>query len=258
MAVNRRRMSGALAPKGEPGSETRRCEDGTLFYTGSDKDNKLRELAEQANQHHREVKMAWRGALEHAKQAGDALLEARRITGRRGKWGRWVRSNFEASMETARIYQRIARNWNHPLVKKAKAAGITVDSIATFLKIIRGKKLPVVRVKQDELGPYLEYSEKDKADMARRIIREQFAQRLRELQPDELFLLETEFEREWESLYGHLRDTMCLLYETEYYREHDRQWFEEQEQEKREVRQKIAQALNQAKRKREEKRLQSL
>jgi len=140
---------------------------------------------------------------------------------------------------------------------KAKAAGITIDSIATFLKIIRGKKLPVVRVKEDELGTYLEYSEEDKASITRQIIREQFAERLRELQPDELFLLETEFEREWDSLYDHLRDTMCLLYETEYYREHDRQWFEEQEQEKREVRQKAQQALTQGKRKREKKRLQS-
>ncbi len=118
--VNRRRMSGALGPRGEPGSQTRRCEDGTLFYSGFDKDRKLRELAEQANQHLRESKMAWRGALEHAKQAGDALLEARRITGKYGKWGRWVRNNFDGSMETARVYMRIARNWNHPLVKKAR------------------------------------------------------------------------------------------------------------------------------------------
>ncbi len=76
------------------------------------------ELAAVANGHHREYRGAMRKAIVyHARLAGEAL---RRVKERfrklkclkNGIWARWRKKNFKGSAETARLYVRIAENWD--------------------------------------------------------------------------------------------------------------------------------------------------
>lgn len=71
----------------------------------------LTTLADRANEEHRAAEAAMNEALHHARNAGEALNEAKEQTPH-GSWGDWVRDNFEGSARTARLYQRIARNWS--------------------------------------------------------------------------------------------------------------------------------------------------
>jgi hypothetical protein len=48
-----------------------------------------------------------RAGLEHYRQAGEMLLEAREQVAP-FKWGKWLSKNFELSRETARVYMRYA------------------------------------------------------------------------------------------------------------------------------------------------------
>ena len=75
------------------------------------KQSRLREYAEQANENHRAVMEADASALQHARAAGEALLQAKRIGGH-GKWLTWLEENFDASPKTATEYMRLAREWD--------------------------------------------------------------------------------------------------------------------------------------------------
>lgn len=71
----------------------------------------LTTLADRANEEHRAAEAAMTEALVHARNAGEALNGAKDRTPH-GSWGDWVREHFEGSERTARLYQRIARNWS--------------------------------------------------------------------------------------------------------------------------------------------------
>lgn len=47
---------------------------------------------------------------QRLKVAGEALLELKRRVGHK-HWGKWLKENFNRSEESARLYMRIARNW---------------------------------------------------------------------------------------------------------------------------------------------------
>lgn len=67
-------------------------------------------LASDANEHHRAAEDAARSALMHAREAGEALNEAKARV-EHGEWTPWIREHFEATPQTARTYMRIARRW---------------------------------------------------------------------------------------------------------------------------------------------------
>lgn len=202
------------------------------FYRGLEKLERLAQLAKEANMQHHQARMAWRGALEHARQAGEALDEAYRILGRRKKWGRWRRENFDGSAETARVYRRIAREWNHPRLVQARENGIELDSISTVLKVLRGKKLPDGTAKPADVV----------LDEKRMAIRRQFAAELRNLDGVEVSVFHNATWELLQSLLGEVRHAVCVATECNYYDTEEEAI--RREDEKREVRGRISRALN--------------
>lgn len=130
---------------------------------------KLKQIAVIANDFHIKSARAYRKGLRFAKRAGDALCEAKKLQRKRGTWQTWLDDNFKGSRETARIYMRLAKNWNNPEIKKARKDG-TIQSLATFLSFTR----------KSELGPTNpEGSVASEADVLRQEIREVIGKRLR-------------------------------------------------------------------------------
>jgi hypothetical protein len=143
---------------------------------------KLSQLAETANANHRAVGRVWLQALNYAKVAGDALNEARPILGGRGRWGKWVRSQFDGSWRTARVYMRVSKKWNDPRMETARAGGMEPESIQAFLDIVRGKspRRTILTAR----------SQKERREIGResdiRDLQRQFSMMLRGLHPTEL------------------------------------------------------------------------
>ncbi|MGH7134212.1 MAG: hypothetical protein ACREHD_00645, partial [Pirellulales bacterium] len=61
-----------------------------------DRDHDLARLADCANEAHSKVVGAMQQAVLHALEAGQALLEAKRLC-RKGAWTAWLTDNFRAS-----------------------------------------------------------------------------------------------------------------------------------------------------------------
>ena len=115
-------------------------------------ETKLEQLAIEANLHHLESRRAINAGLHHARKAGDALIAAKRALGvglsrkerkvfgkTRGRYGRWLKKTFRGSKELARIYVRIAKHWNDPVILNARVKGLEVGTISQFLTLIRKK-----------------------------------------------------------------------------------------------------------------------
>ncbi|HVA44916.1 MAG TPA: DUF3102 domain-containing protein [Pirellulales bacterium] len=71
--------------------------------------NTLALLAKSANQSHRWSVAAAGAAMAHVVAAGNALVRARDLC-EQGGWLRWLRTDFEGSVHTARRYMRVARH----------------------------------------------------------------------------------------------------------------------------------------------------
>ncbi len=67
----------------------------------------LAELAGRINAEHHQVETALRAGLQHAKNAGDLLTEAKRQC-RHGEWLKWLGANVRFTDRTARRYMTIA------------------------------------------------------------------------------------------------------------------------------------------------------
>src|SRR5262249_1510016 len=67
-------------------------------------------LSARANDQHWKYHHGHRAALSHAKESGQALIEAKQLAGH-GNWYKWLASNFDASVDTAEDYMRVARHW---------------------------------------------------------------------------------------------------------------------------------------------------
>ena len=218
--------------------------------TGAALGSRLKTLADEANKHHSEVRAHWMGMLDHARQAGEALIEAKRRLGHKSKWSKWRRERFEGSKETACNYMRVAREWNDPRIQQARADGVAIDSINKFLKFLRGDS-------PDDDNKTPSKRELQIAE-ARDQLRQEFSARINKLDYLELKVLLENFEsRSWPKLHEDLRTTVCQVTEMEYYDERAAEkpsgFFDYDEEvgriakkrkEKKVVRQKATQALN--------------
>ena len=98
---------------------------------------RMNELAGMIHEEHVKVNAAWRSALEHARNAGEWLIEAKWRKGHRSKWGRWKRrlaKEYGIAERTMSQYMQIARHWEHRRIKAARAEGFTIESIGTFVQ----------------------------------------------------------------------------------------------------------------------------
>lgn len=162
---------------------------------GSKLAERLAQLANEANTHHRLFQEQWRGMLLHAKQAGEALIEAKRRLGHRKKWSLWRQNNFKGSAEKARVYARIRREWDDPRIQQARSDGIEINSIKKFLAVLKGYSNTRMNVEQKERTE-------------RYNVRRAFNVRLNELTSDELEVLAGDGSDTFDGLWDRLRATL--------------------------------------------------
>jgi hypothetical protein len=181
---------------------------------------RLNKLSKSANSHHRQANEACQGMLEHARQAGEALLEARRRCGHRTKWIKWRRGHFKGSKETSCHYMKVAREWENPAIVDAQEAGIPIDSINRFLKLLRGQ--PLTKKSKDKSPS------DEQRDELRNALRREFAGKLQELSDLELETLADSnwqgmytFDRLWDKMHERLQTAVAVLYGEVLYVEND-------------------------------------
>lgn len=71
----------------------------------------LAELAGRINAEHHHVETALRAGLEHAKRAGDLLIDAKKQC-KHGQWLPWLKANVRFTDRTARRYMELASRWD--------------------------------------------------------------------------------------------------------------------------------------------------
>ncbi len=81
-------------------------------------------LARSINEAHEAVEAAAKMSLEKARDAGEALLRAKKAVGH-GKWLRWLDKNVAFAARTARVYMRVADGWGQIEAKMASDANLT-------------------------------------------------------------------------------------------------------------------------------------
>jgi hypothetical protein len=103
----------------------------------TDEQGQLGELAAIARTEHLAVGQALGNALQHAMNAGDALLALRKLVSA-GLWEKYIRTFTGISERTARVYQRVAKA--RPQLERQSSAGPL--SIAEALKLLQEPKQP--------------------------------------------------------------------------------------------------------------------
>jgi hypothetical protein len=71
---------------------------------------KRNDLADRINAAHRLAAAAASAAIEHAREAGRLLIEAKAQCDH-GNWLTWLKDHFEGSARTAQAYMRVAERW---------------------------------------------------------------------------------------------------------------------------------------------------
>jgi hypothetical protein len=78
---------------------------------------KLSTLASRINKEHALAEQHAKTALEHVRNAGTLLLEAKGLC-KHGEWLTWLEANFDSTRQTAANYMRLAERWEELNVKR--------------------------------------------------------------------------------------------------------------------------------------------
>ncbi len=89
----------------------------------------LATLASQINDHHDRATRHATSALEHARQAGELLQQAKQQVGH-GEWLPWLSANCRVSPRQAQRYLKVANNWQ-AIAKNDAASYLTIDDAIT-------------------------------------------------------------------------------------------------------------------------------
>lgn len=184
--------------------------EGKSRLTGEKLTKRMEELGGLISAEHIEAQAAYRGTLEHARNAGEWLIEAKWRKGHRRKWGEWKRQFSQDSNIAERTmsqYMRIARHWEAPEIVEARGRGFEIESISTFLRVMRGGT-PAMRTNPEG------YTD---AAVRRRTVRERFAKYLRTLDKFEAEVLEWTIDEVLEAFNKDLRMRVCGSYGGPYY-----------------------------------------
>jgi hypothetical protein len=92
----------------------------------------LSKLAERINAEHRQAHAALCVGLEHAKNAGALLLEAKEQC-EHGQWLPWLEANVCFSIRTAQAYMRVAERWPELEAKAQGLAHLTFEQALDYL-----------------------------------------------------------------------------------------------------------------------------
>lgn len=189
------------------------------FLKGEALSRQLEKCREVANDNHYECQTVFGHALRHAQAAGEALNEAKRLLGKRGKWTAFRTNCFVGSASTARNYMRVAKFWEDARVEKARAEGFTVNSIATFLAVISengpGSELKIPSKTADEEGRELTLA----------CLRRDFAEKIKTLTDHELNIMaDAGMGYFWQGIKQDVRFQVCCEAEDDCYGEIEAKW----------------------------------
>lgn len=206
--------------------------------TGEELSERLKVLAIGIEIHNNAAAKFLAGWVNHAREAGNELLEAKRRLGHKTKWSKWRYRNLIdpgiMSKSTSLIYMKIACNWDDVRLVEARQKGVQLESIRAVLRVLNGEAPPAPDARDSRPGEtedeywdrraVYDASEegrkrrrKERAEVMRKQIRREFATRVRELDDDELRVLFEIFEpSSWDKLYADLRNTVCVIYGDHY------------------------------------------
>ena len=197
--------------------------EGKPILKGEALSAQMTQLAGMIIKEHAQAKGAWLSALEHARNAGEWLIEARWRKGHRSKWGKWKRrlaTEYGIAERTMSQYMQIASHWNDPHVEAARADGFTIDSIGTFLRVLRGQHgAAPSRPSADSDIP--DDQAVDSATSDRRAVMKEFASWLRSLDTYEVRIFRATAEDVISVANADLRERVCGYYGGPYYLHRD-------------------------------------
>jgi hypothetical protein len=171
------------------------------------------EYVDAANKLHAAQGTLMSGALEYAKRAGKYLLAAKSRT-KTKEWTKFLKEHFKGSVETARVYMRVANKWNDPRISEARRGGMEPESIKGFLKIVSNAP-PEKEITFDS-------KIEERKDGERAILREYFAVWLKKRELVELELMDSNFDDLFLFFEEYLQHVVCMTVEADYY--HEPEW----------------------------------
>jgi len=92
----------------------------------------MADLAAKINAEHAQAETAWRAGLEHARKAGELLIEAKEQC-RHSEWLPWLKENVRFSERTAQAYMQVVKRWDE---LEAKAQGLADLTFQEGLKLL--------------------------------------------------------------------------------------------------------------------------
>ena len=194
-----------------------RLNEGKPFLKGAALSERMAELEHLIGAEHGDFKAEYRSALEHARRAGEGLVEARWRTGGRKKWGtwkRWLAKEYNIATRTMSLYVQVATHWDDPRILEARTEGITIDTIDGFLRALKGEK---PKPKPGDEGYTEPTSKEEERAWNQKRVRRDFAVYLRTLDNFEMEVLEATIDDVIEVLNADLRERVDGSYEGDYY-----------------------------------------
>lgn len=118
-----------------------------------DRQTGLAVLASEINHHHQAAEEAAFSALDHARIAGDLLIEAKTRCGH-GAWSDWLVANFRGSERTAQRYMKLATGWAELEAKTTRVSDLSIREAVKLLGAPREEKpsAPPAAPEPDELA----------------------------------------------------------------------------------------------------------
>jgi hypothetical protein len=123
----------------------------------------IEDYAKAAKFHYGKIEEHLRSALQHARQAGEALEEAYKIIGKK-KWKAWLAENWPASYALSWNYRTIARDWTKLLKKfNNDLSQVSIEGALAALRV----KRPPSDSKLTELETSLAFLQRKFSDVLR-------------------------------------------------------------------------------------------
>jgi hypothetical protein len=168
---------------------------------------KLKTLAQQANIHHHQVNKAWLGALDHAYQSGSLLIQAKKIL-KHGQWANWLERHFEGSYETAKVYIRIAKEWDNPRLVAARENEESLNSIKAVLKMLRNPKTKKLSPEHEMFEELDRIEDEEEVEEVRKEAQKKLKTKLSGMHPLEILILREIWDDCWGRFYAHLKKAL--------------------------------------------------
>jgi hypothetical protein len=126
----------------------------------------LEDLATQINREHEQIEEASLTTLEHARKAGELLLEAKRRL-KHAKWLPWLKDNCKVTPRTEQRYMRVATRWDDVVRKSDTVTHLTLRDVLQLLADNNGKSKkepPVESNSEGRLRVHVEAQEEADGD----------------------------------------------------------------------------------------------